>query len=293
MFEGVTVALVTPFRRGEVDESALESLVEWHVESGTHAISPCGTTGEAPTLSDEEQRRVVRRVVSAARGRVPVVAGTGSNDTRRAVELTKAAAQEGASGALVVVPYYNRPTQEGLFEHFRRVAAASDLPIVLYNVPARTGCSLEPETALRLLEIRNVVAIKEASGNLDSVTRLAAAGATVLSGDDATLLPFLSIGAKGVVSVAANVAPREMLELPSAFARGDAAAALEAHRRLYPLFRALFLETNPIPVKAALEILGRIAGEVRLPLVPLGETNRRKLREAMEQAAIGEPAAAR
>ncbi|MBI1850393.1 MAG: 4-hydroxy-tetrahydrodipicolinate synthase [Planctomycetes bacterium] len=293
MFEGVTVALVTPFRGGEVDEGAIESLVEMHVDAGTHVVSPCGTTGESPTLDDAEHRAVVRRVLRAARGRIPVLAGTGSNDTRRAVALTRAAAEEGAAGALVVVPYYNRPTQEGLLAHFRRVAAASDLPIVLYNVPSRTGCTLEAETVLRLAETRNIVAIKEASGNLDAVTRLSAAGMTVLSGDDATTVPFMSVGAKGVVSVAANVAAREMREMVDACHRGNGAAALSLHRRLYPLFRALFLESNPIPVKAALEMLGRIDAEVRLPLTPLSESNRQKLREALSVAGIREPAAAR
>lgn len=282
MFEGLTVALVTPFTKGEVDEARLERLVERQLDAETDAVSPCGTTGEAPTLLDAEHATVVRRVVRAARGRMAVLAGTGSNDTRHAVALTRAAADAGASGALVVTPYYNRPGQEGLLEHFRMVAGATDLPIVLYNVPSRTGCALEPETVARLAEIRNIVAIKEASGSADAVSRITAlCGITVLSGDDVTTLPFLAVGAKGVVSVAANVVPREMKTLLRAFERGDMKAALEIHRRLLPLFRALFLETNPIPVKAALEAMGLIDSELRLPLTPLAEPARRKLAEVL------------
>ncbi len=282
MFEGLTVALVTPFTKGEVDEARLERLVERQLDAETDAVSPCGTTGEAPTLLDAEHATVVRRVVRAARGRMAVLAGTGSNDTRHAVALTRAAADAGASGALVVTPYYNRPGQEGLLEHFRMVAGATDLPIVLYNVPSRTGCALEPETVARLAEIRNIVAIKEASGSADAVSRITAlCGITVLSGDDVPTLPFLAVGAKGVVSVAANVVPREMKTLLRAFERGDMKAALEIHRRLLPLFRALFLETNPIPVKAALEAMGLIDSELRLPLTPLAEPARRKLAEVL------------
>ncbi|AMV39753.1 4-hydroxy-tetrahydrodipicolinate synthase [Planctomyces sp. SH-PL62] len=283
IFAGCTVALATPFRDGEVDEPALRSWVEWQIEQGTPILSPVGTTGEAPTLSHGEHERVIAVVVETAAGRAKVVPGTGSNSTTEAIRLTKFAARAGADGALMVAPYYNRPSQEGLYRHFASVAEAVDLPIMLYNIPARTGRNVEPETVERLAAIETIVAIKEAAGSLDQVSDIIArTNLTVLSGDDSLTLPMLAVGAEGVVSVAANIVPRDVRGLIDDFNAGDAPAARERHARLFPLCRDLLgLAPNPVPLKAALALLGRGNGEIRLPLCPLDESETAKLTRAL------------
>lgn len=283
-FTGVTVALVTPFRDGEVDEQALRRLVDFHVEEGTDCISPCGTTGESPTLSHEEHERVIGLVCEQAGGRVPVIAGTGSNSTREAIRLTKFAQSAGAAGALMVAPYYNKPTQEGFFQHFKAVAEAVELPIVLYNIPGRTGKNMEPETIARLGEVPNIVAVKESTGSMDQASQiLASSDVTVLSGDDSLTLPLMSLGGSGVVSVAANIVPADVKAMVGAFLSGDAAGARERHHRLFPLCRDMLgLATNPIPVKAAMQRLGRDTGEVRLPMTPLDERQKSHLAETLK-----------
>jgi 4-hydroxy-tetrahydrodipicolinate synthase len=272
-FAGCTVALVTPFRDGAVDEQGLRRLVEWHIEQGTPVLSPVGTTGESPTLSHEEHERVIALVIETAAGRAKVMAGTGSNSTAEAIRLTRFAARAGADAALSVSPYYNRPNQEGLYRHFAAIAAAVDIPVVLYNVPARTGRNIEPETVERLAKLGPVVAVKEASGSLDQVSELLArTDLTILSGDDSLTLPMLSVGAEGVVSVAANLVPREVTAMVEAYQGGRVEEARRRHARLFPLGRDLLaLAPNPIPVKAALSLLGRCRDEVRLPLCPLDE----------------------
>ncbi len=270
-FAGVTVALVTPFRGGEIDFAALRQLVDWHVEQGTDCLSPVGTTGESPTLDHEEHERVIAAVVEQAAGRIKVVPGTGSNSTREAIRLTRFAKRSGADGALMVGPYYNKPTQEGYYRHFAAVAEACDLPIVLYNIPGRTASNILPETIGRLGEIPSVVAIKESTGSLDQASHIASlCELTILSGDDSLTLPLMSIGGRGVVSVVGNLVPRDLKALVSAYDAGKPAEALRWHRRLFPLCRdMLSVATNPIPVKAAMKLLGRDSGELRLPLCPL------------------------
>lgn len=284
-FAGVTVALVTPFRDGEVDEAALRRLVAWHLEQGTPVLSPVGTTGESPTLSHDEHERVIATVIEAAAGRARVLPGTGSNSTSEAIRLTKFAARAGADGALLVAPYYNRPTQEGLYAHFARVAEAVDVPQVLYNIPSRTGRNVEPETIERLARLTPIVAIKEASGSLDQVSEiLQRTDLTVLSGDDSLTLPMMAVGAEGVVSVAANLVPRDVIAMVAACAEGRLDEARQLHRRLFPLCRDLLgLAPNPTAVKFALELLGRIGAELRLPLVPLDETARCVLRRSLSR----------
>jgi 4-hydroxy-tetrahydrodipicolinate synthase len=280
MFAGCTVALVTPFRDEAVDYRALEASVDWQVAAGTPVLSPCGTTGESPTLSHDEHERVIATVIERAAGRARVLPGTGSNATSEAVRLTRFAAGAGADGALLVAPYYNRPTQEGLYAHFARVAESVDLPLVLYNIPARTGRNVEPETVERLSRIGRIVAVKEASGSLDQVSDLIArTDLTILSGDDSLTLPMLAVGAEGVVSVVANLVPRDVIALVDAFDRGDVAEARRLHARLFPLCRDLLgIATNPIPVKLAMALLGRGNGELRLPLCPPGDEGRNALR---------------
>ena len=270
-FAGLTVALVTPFRNDAVDEAALRKLVDWHVEQGTNCVSPCGTTGESPTLSHEEHERVVAIVCEQAAGRIKVMAGTGSNSTSEAVRLTKAAKAAGATGALMVAPYYNKPPQEGFFRHFQEVADKVDLPICLYNIPGRTAKNMEPETIVRLAEHPNIVAIKESTGSMDQASHIAAAtNLTILSGDDSLTLPLMSIGGRGVVSVVGNIVPRDVLAMVKAFDAGNAAEARKWHLKLFPLCRDMLgLSTNPIPIKAAMKMLGRDTGDVRLPLTPL------------------------
>ena len=283
MFAGCTVALVTPFRAGEVDYPALQASVDWHLAEGTPVLSPVGTTGESPTLSHEEHERVIAVVVERVAGKAKVLPGTGSNSTSEAVRLTKFAANAGADGALVVSPYYNRPTQEGLFAHFAKIAESVDLPIVLYNVPSRTGRNVDPETIERLSKIGPIVAVKEAGASLDQVSDiLVRTNLTVLSGDDSLTLPMLAVGAEGVVSVVGNLVPRDVMALIDAFQKGDLAEARRLHARLFPLCRDMLgLAPNPIPVKTALALLGRGNGEMRLPLLApdakVTETLRRTL----------------
>src|SRR3954470_11018505 len=271
LFAGVTVALITPFRGGEVDYPALAKLVAWHVEQGTDCLAPVGTTGESPTLSHEEHERVIAAVVETAAGRIKVMPGTGSNSTREAVRLTKFAQKAGAQGALMVGPYYNKPSQEGYYRHFAAVADACDLPIVLYNIPGRTGSNMLPETIARMAEIPSIVAIKEATGSLDQASHIASlCDITILSGDDSMTLPLMSVGGRGVVSVVGNIVPRDLKALVTAYDAGKTAEALAWHRKLFMLSRDLLsVATNPIPLKAAMKLLGRDSGQLRLPLCPL------------------------
>jgi len=289
MFEGVLTALVTPFRDDEIDETALRALVERQIEAGIDGLVPCGSTGESATLSHAEHRRVVEIVVQATRGRVPVVAGTGSNNTREAVELTLHAKEAGADGALLISPYYNKPTQEGIVRHYTEIAARTAFPLVPYNIPGRTASNLLPTTVARLADLEQVVAIKEASGDLAQISEVierCPASFSVLSGDDALTLPVLAVGGRGVISTTSNIAPSEMVALVRAFRAGDVEAARAAHLRLLPLFEALFVETNPIPLKAALHIAGRIGSEIRLPLTPLTEANRERLQVVLKELGL-------
>ncbi len=278
-FAGLTVALITPFRGGAVDESALRKLVDWHVEQGTNCICPCGTTGESPTLSHEEHERVVAIVAEHAAGRIKVMAGTGSNSTAEAVRLTRRAKEAGVDGALMVTPYYNKPMQDGFYQHFKAVAESVDLPIILYNIPGRTAKNMEPDTICKLAELPTIVAIKEATGSLDQASQiLNGSDLTLLSGDDSLTLPLLSIGGSGIISVAGNIIPKDMMALISAWQKGDIAAAQKMHHKLFPLCRDMLgLATNPIPLKAAMQLLGRDTGEVRLPLTPLSASDMSKL----------------
>lgn len=285
MFTGSLVAIVTPFRNGRVDERALGELIEFQIANGTDGIVPCGTTGESATLSHQEHERVVAFTVEAVKRRVPVIAGAGSNSTDEAIALTRHAKQAGADGALLITPYYNKPMQEGLFRHYKAVADAVDLPLVLYNIPGRTSVNMAPSTVARLAAVRNIVAIKEGSGSLQQVSdiiRTCGDRITVLSGDDALTLPMMAVGAKGVITVTANIAPADMAAMVDAFAAGKFNEATRLHYKLYPLFTALFLETNPIPVKEALAMMGKIDGELRLPLSPLSTESREKLARVMK-----------
>jgi 4-hydroxy-tetrahydrodipicolinate synthase len=282
MFQGSIVALVTPFGKGEVDFDKLDELVEMHVEAGTDAIVPCGTTGESPTLSHEEHDAVIERVVKRSRKRIPVLAGTGSNSTAEAIQLSRHAEEHGADGVLQVVPYYNKPTQEGLYQHFKAVAESIRIPVVLYNIPSRTGVGLALETYARLAKVKNIIGTKEAAGSTDLVTEIVTGTPlTVLSGDDSMTLPFMSVGAKGVISVVANIVPCDVKAMVDAFVKGDIVRARELNAKLYPLSKAMFVETNPGPVKAAMKLLGMINGEVRLPLVAPAEASEKKIRQAL------------
>jgi 4-hydroxy-tetrahydrodipicolinate synthase len=286
------VALVTPFRAGVVDYAALEALVEAQIAAGQSGLVPCGSTGESATLSHEEHTEVVRFVVEKARGRIPVIAGTGSNSTAEAVRLTREAERAGAQGALLISPYYNKPTQAGIFEHYRAVAEASSLPLIVYNIPGRTASTIEPETLARLAEIDRVVGLKDSTGSMDRVSDTIAAcrgRLAVFSGDDSLTLPIVAMGGAGVISAVANVVPREMAELARLSLEGRLEEARRLHYRLLPLMRAAFLETNPIPVKAAMALLGRCSDEVRLPLLPMTESPRERLRQAL--ADLGLPLA--
>ena len=270
MFSGSYVALVTPFLDGKIDYKWMEELIDLHLEEGTDGIVPCGTTGESATMSHEEHEIVIRAVVERVQGRIPVLAGTGSNNTAEAIRLTRFAQDVGASGALLITPYYNKPTQTGLVRHFEAIASETTLPLVLYNVPSRTGVNMLPPAVIECAKIPNVVGIKEASGSIDQTVEIVReTDLSVLSGDDSLTLPLMSVGARGVVSVAANVAPRMVADMTRHASSGDFAAARELHLKLFPLFGGLFVETNPIPVKAALAMQGRIVAEVRLPMTEM------------------------
>ncbi|MCW5797812.1 MAG: 4-hydroxy-tetrahydrodipicolinate synthase [Nitrospira sp.] len=289
MFTGSLVAIVTPFKNGKLDERALGDLIEWQITSGTHGIVPCGTTGESATLTHAEHDRVVAFTVEVVRRRVPVVAGTGSNSTEEAIALTKHAKAAGVDGALLITPYYNKPTQEGLFLHYKAVAEAVDLPLVVYNIPGRTGVNMLPSTIARLTVCPTVVAIKEGSGAVQQaseIIQLCGERLTVLAGDDALTLPMMAVGGKGVITVTANLVPTKMAQLVNAFREGRLEAARAMHYELYPLFTALFYETNPIPVKEALHLMGKIAPEIRLPLCPMGHDNKAKLLTVLKAAGL-------
>jgi 4-hydroxy-tetrahydrodipicolinate synthase len=284
MFKGSIVAIVTPFKKGKVDEKALGDLIEWHISQGTHGIVPCGTTGESATLDYKEHYRVIEFTIEKVNKRVPVIAGTGANATDETIMLTKQAKKYGAEAALLVTPYYNKPTQEGLYRHYKEVAEAVDIPLVLYNVPGRTAVNMLPSTVARLAEIKNIVAIKEASGDMKQVSeiiRLCGDKITVISGDDFTTLPLLALGGKGVISVSANVAPKDVSMMCSSWLKGQFDKARAIHYKLEPLNAAMFIETNPIPVKTALAMMGRIQEELRLPLCEMSSANKEKLRKVL------------
>ncbi|MDA1058921.1 MAG: 4-hydroxy-tetrahydrodipicolinate synthase [Proteobacteria bacterium] len=289
MFKGSIVALVTPFNNGAIDEKAFQDLVEWHISEGTHGIVPVGTTGESPTLTHEEHKRVTELCVEAATGRVPVIAGTGSNATAEAIEYTQHAQKAGADAALIVAPYYNKPTQDGLFAHFKAIHDATDIPIILYNVPSRTVADIAQETIVRLADLPNIVGIKDATANLARVssTRLLLGPQFCqLSGEDPTVLAFMAHGGHGCISVTANIAPRLCAEFQNVWAEGRPLDALALHDRLMPLHIALFLETSPAPAKYALSLLGKCTDELRLPLVGLGDQTKERVRTAMKSAGL-------
>ena len=289
MFEGVSTALVTPFRDGEIDEPALRELVEFQIATGIDGLVPCGSTGESATMSHAEHQRVVEIVVGTARGRVPVVPGTGSNNTREAIELTRHAKEAGADGALLISPYYNKPTQDGIVAHYAEIARETDFPLLVYNIPGRTASNMLPATVARLADIEQVVGVKEASGDLVQISEVVARcpdDFSVLSGDDALTLPILAVGGHGVISTSANVAPAEMIEMVNAFQAGDLPRARAIHLRLLPLFGALFCETNPIPVKAAVAEMGRIGDEIRLPLTEITQPNRERLKVVLKELGL-------
>ena len=285
MFKGSIVAIVTPFKNGKVDEKALGNLIEWHIKQGTNAIVPCGTTGESATLDYEEHHRVIRFTVEAVNKRVPVIAGTGANATDETIMITKEAKKSGADAALVVAPYYNKPTQEGLYRHYKAVAEAVKIPLILYNVPGRTAVNILPSTVARLAEISNIVAIKEATGDMkqaSEIIRLCGNRITVLSGDDFTTLPLMALGGKGTISVTANVAPRLVSQMCALWEKGRFNEARKLHFKLEPLNAAMFIETNPIPVKTALALMGKIREEFRLPLCEMAPANREKLKAVLK-----------
>jgi 4-hydroxy-tetrahydrodipicolinate synthase len=283
IFAGVTVALVTPFKNGQVDFENLSRLVDWHIEQGTDCLAPVGTTGESPTLDHEEHEKVIATVVERARGRIKVMPGTGSNSTREAIRLTKFAKSVGATGALMVGPYYNKPTQDGYFRHFTAVADAVDLPIVLYNIPGRTGSNILPETIAKIAQHPNVVAIKEATGSMDQASHIASlCDLTLLSGDDSLTLPLMSIGGRGVVSVVGNIVPRDLKALVAAYDAGKTLEAIKWHYKLFNLCRDMLgAATNPIPIKTAMKMLGKDTGELRLPLCPMDAAGEAKLRQLL------------
>jgi 4-hydroxy-tetrahydrodipicolinate synthase len=290
MFTGTYTAIVTPFKSGKIDEAALQRLVRLQIKAGVDGMVPVGTTGESPTVDYAEHLRIIALSVKFAAGKIKVLAGTGGNSTTEAVYLTKGAEEAGADGSLQVAPYYNKPSQEGLFQHFREVARRTRLPIVLYSIPGRCGIEIGVETVKRLAHAcKNIVGIKEAGGNPDRVSQLRAALGyrfEILSGDDALTLPFMAVGAQGVISVASNVIPREVSTMVRAYTGGRFPAALKLHEKYYPLFKDLFIETNPQPVKAALAMMGQIEEEYRLPLVPMDPKNREVLRATMKKCGI-------
>lgn len=284
MFRGAMVAIVTPFKNDQVDERALRELIEFQIANGTDAIVPCGTTGESATLSHEEHDRVIEITIDAVKKRVPVIAGTGSNNTAEALRLTKHAYEAGADGALIVCPYYNRPTQEGLYQHFKTITESVPIPIMPYNIPSRTGVNLMPEMVAKLAKIKNIVGIKEASGSIkqmSDIINLCDKDFAVLSGDDIFTLPLMAIGGAGIISVISNVAPADMAGLVDAFAAGNLSRAKALHHKMSELIETLFIEVNPIPVKAALALMGKIEYEYRLPLCKMAEVNYKKLKNVM------------
>ncbi|MBD0315321.1 MAG: 4-hydroxy-tetrahydrodipicolinate synthase [Nitrospiraceae bacterium] len=289
MFTGSLVAIVTPFRKGQFDERAFADLIEWQIAKGTNGIVPCGTTGESATLSHEEHNRVIELTVEVVNRRVPVIAGTGSNSTEEAIALTRHAKAAGADAALLITPYYNKPTQEGLYRHYRAVAESVALPLILYNIPGRTGVNMAPSTIARLSSIPTVVGVKEGSGSVQQaseIVQLCGDRLTVLAGDDALTLPMMAVGGQGVITVTANLVPAEMAALVKAFADGQVEEARRIHFQLSPLFAALFYETNPIPVKEALGMMGKIDPELRLPLCPMAQETREKLACVLKDARL-------
>lgn len=286
IFKGSMVALVTPFKDGKIDENALKALVEFHIKSGTSALVPCGTTGESATLSYEEHDKVIELVIKFANGRVPVIAGTGSNSTEEAIVLTRHAGKAGADASLQVSPYYNRPTQKGLYLHFKAIAEAVDIPIILYNIASRTGVNIEPETFAKLAEIKNIIGVKEASGSLEQMARIKKACPReflLISGDDALTLPVMAIGGVGIISVVANIIPRDVADMTAAFDKGDLNKAGDLHYKMLPLIKAVFIETNPIPVKTAMGLMKLCEPDMRLPLCEMMPENKEKLVKAMKE----------
>ena len=286
MFRGAFSALITPFRDGAIDERALRELVEWQIQSGIDGLVPCGSTGESATLTHAEHEQVIKLVVDQTRRRVPVIAGTGSNSTAEAIRLTSFAREAGADGALLISPYYNKPTQDGIFKHYKMIGANVDLPLIVYNIPGRTGSNIMPETFARMCEIRQVVGVKEASGSMDQcsdILKLCGERLSMLSGDDSLTLPLMAMGASGVISVITNVLPGEMHELAAAALTDDFARARALHLRMLPLMRALFVETNPIPIKQACALMGKCTNEMRMPLVQMTAGAADRLRSVMKE----------
>ena len=285
MFKGSMVALVTPFKNGKIDEKALAELVEFHIKNGTTALVPCGTTGESATLNYEEHDKAIELTIEFAKGRVPVIAGTGSNSTEEAIALTKHAKKAGAEASLQVSPYYNRPTQKGLYLHFKAIAEAVDIPIILYNIASRTGVNIEPETFVKLAQVKNIIGVKEASGSLEQMSRirkLVPKNFLLISGDDALTLPVMSIGGVGIISVVANIIPRDVADMCKAFEKGDIKKAEELHYKMLDLIKAMFIETNPIPVKTAMGLMKMIDPEIRLPMCEMLPENKDKLVKALK-----------
>ena len=286
MFSGALSAIITQFRDGAIDEPALRDLIEWQIQNGVDGIVPCGSTGESATLTHAEHERVIRIAIEQARKRVPVVAGTGSNSTAEAIRLTTFAREAGADGALLISPYYNKPTQEGIVKHYKTIAQSVSLPLIVYNIPGRTGSNILPETLARLADVPNIVGVKEASGSMEQVSdihRLCGERLTILSGDDSLTLPLMALGGKGVIAVITNIMPRETRELAAAALAGDFARARELHYRMLPLMRVLFLETNPIPVKYAASLMGKCTAEMRMPLTTMSPGPAEKLRGVMQE----------
>lgn len=290
VFSGALTALVTPFKDNAIDEEAFRSLIEWQISEGIHGLVPCGTTGESATLSHEEHERVIEICIEQVAGRVPVLAGSGSNNTAEAISLTLFAQKAGADGALLITPYYNKPTQEGLYRHYKAIAQACEIPLVPYNVPGRTGCNMLPPVVCRLAkEFSHIVGIKEATGDMaqaSQILRDCPPRFSVLSGDDFTAFPLLALGGKGVISVTSNIAPKQVSALCNEFQTGNLAGARKWHHKLYPLHKAMFMVSNPIPVKTALAMMGRIKPEMRLPLCPMDEADNRKLENILQENGI-------
>lgn len=285
-FKGSMAALITPFKNGKIDEGTLKDLVEFHIKNGTTALVPCGTTGESATLSYEEHDKVIELTVKFAKGRIPVIAGTGSNSTEEAIFLTKHAKSVGADASLQVSPYYNRPTQKGLYLHFKAIAESVDIPIILYNIASRTGVNIEPETFVKLAEVKNIVGVKEASGSLEQMARirsLCPKDFLLISGDDALTLPVMAIGGVGIISVVANIIPRDVADMCEAFEKGDLKAAEALHYKMLPLVKTMFIETNPIPVKTAMGLMKMCSPEMRLPLCEMLPENKERLVKALKE----------